>query len=380
MKKTWKVVLLFELFVLLGTLLGAHAQSSGDKGKGLGDLARGLRAEKQAQNPCPTAAPCEGFPSRNQTYPNAADDSEPRYRAEIQGLVARQAFAELDEAAESVRSSKDRLGGGVWKLYVFYQVVSAPGGDTKAPPSNWPGHLALLRNWVAASPMSSTAHVALAECYRNWAWLARGGSYADQVTEYGWKQFNAREVMARNALIDAGKLSPRCPHWYFAMLELAVDQGWDKQQAREIFESAVAFEPSYYHYYREYAYDLLPRWSGEPGEAESFAEESLRRIGGKQGAFVYFEIATVLYCMCNDAPDRPTLSWPKIQEGFAEMEENYGATTLKLNRYAMLAYLYQDWEVARNLFARVGTNWDHSVWTTRPRFDRARTWARAENP
>jgi hypothetical protein len=155
--------------------------------------------------------------------------------------------------------------------------------------------------------------------------------------------------------------------------------GWSKDQMRGLFERAVAFEPSYYIYYREYVSDLLPKWGGEPGEAEAFAEESYNRIGGRQGAFVYFEIATVLYCLCPDNP-QPTLSWPVLQEGFAEMEEQYGATLLKLNRFAMLAYLYQDREVASRILARIGDNWEPKVWVHRATFDLARSWAGHPKP
>src|SRR5262249_12720962 len=147
---------------------------------------------------------------------------------------------------------------------------------------------------------------------------------------------------AYTTLVEAEQLPAKCPHWYFVMLEVARDQGWNKERTRALFERAIAFEPSYYHYYREYAYNLLPRGNGEPGQAEAFADESYRRVGGRQGAFVYFEIASVLYCMCHDEPVKPSLSWATIKEGFADLEEHYGATTIKLNRFALLAYLYQD--------------------------------------
>jgi tetratricopeptide (TPR) repeat protein len=133
-----------------------------------------------------------------------------------------------------------------------------------------------------------------------------------------------------------------------------------------------------YHYYREFAYTLLPQWFGSEGDAEAFAEQSARRVGGGEGAFVYFEIATAIYCMCSEPPEHPTLSWPKIQEGFAVMEQRYGATMTKLNRFASLAYLYKDRKVARRALERVGENWDISAWGKRSTFDQARAWALPE--
>lgn len=127
--------------------------------------------------------------------------------------------------------------------------------------------------------------------------------------------------------------------------------------------------------YREYAVDLLPKWYGKPGEAEAFAEESNRRIGGSAGAFVYFEIATVLYCGCTDGQATPTLSWQTVQGGFKEVVERYGATPMKLNRFAVLAYLYRDREAARKTFASLGDQWEPTVWRKRETFNAARTWA-----
>ncbi len=380
MKKAWKVVLLFELGVLLSTIAGAQTASPAREEKSLGDLAREMRAKQKTQNPCPPTTPCEGFPSPSQTSRSQIEDGQRHYRAEIQALVARRAFAELDQAAESARSSKDRLGGGLWKLFVFYEVVSGSAGGTNATDRDRSERLSLLQNWVAARPQSITGRVALAELYRDYGWAERGNSYADQVTESGWKGYKTRVGQAYTTLVEAEKLSAKCPNWYFVMLEVARDQGWDKQPTHMLFERAISFEPSYYHYYREYALNLLPKWSGEPGDTEAFAEESSGRIGGRQGAFIYFEIATVLYCLGLDRPGKPTLSWSKIQQGFAEMEEKYGATMLKLNRFAYLAVLYGDREVAKRILGRVGDNWDPGVWGKREIFDGSRLWVGLRNP
>ena len=76
---------------------------------------------------------------------------------------------------------------------------------------------------------------------------------------------------AFTTLSEDADLDQKCPHWYFVMLEIARDQGWDKQLTRSLFERAIALEPAYYHSYREYANDLLPKWNGERGEAEAQA-------------------------------------------------------------------------------------------------------------
>jgi hypothetical protein len=374
--KKW---LVFVLCALLTSIATAQTQPAAQEGKRLGDVAREQDASKHLKNPCPPNMPCDEVSSLSQLSQSEQDDRERAYRAQIRALLGRRAFSELDQAADSARSSKERLGGGVWKLYVFYEVVAMAEAGNRVPGQLWLRRIALLQDWAAANPSSITARVALAYAYHGYAWAARGNGYANTVSDPAWKLFETRIAQAYSTLLEADKLPAKCPHWYLVMLLVARDMGWSKDQMRGLFERAVAFEPSYYIYYREYAMDLLPKWGGEPGEAEAFAEESYQRIGGRQGAFVYFEIATVLYCLCNDSP-QPTLSWPLLQEGFAEIEEQYGATLLKLNRFAVLAYLYQDREVANRILTRVGDNWEPKVWVHRATFDRARSWASLANP
>ena len=302
----------------------------------------------------------------------------PRKRR-LQAPTTQSAFAYLDAAADSARTSKDRVRGGPWKLYIFYDTVANPIAGEGATSAEWVQHLARLQNWVAARPQSVTPRIALAEAIRGVAWKARGGGFAGTVTDANWQQFEKEDERAHRTLVEAADLPSKCPHWYFVMLEIARDQGWNKEQTRALFERAIAFEPSYYHYYREYANNLLPKWNGEPGQAAAFADESYRRIGGRQGAFVYFEIASVLYCMCYDGPVKPTLSWPTIKEGFAEMEEHYGATRVKLNRFALLAYLYQDRDIARTTLVRMSDQWEPAVWRKLDSFNSARTWAGLPN-
>ena len=361
MKNTASLVPAFCLVLQMCMNVSAQGPDPATEGKSLADIARETRAKPRIN------------------VLAVADDSQAemkefQYEKEIQLLLARDAFTELDAAADSARVSKDRVEGGTWKLFLFYGAAANPISGGRATSAEWNQHVAKLQNWITARPRSITARVALAETYINLAWKARGGGFADTVNAVAGQQFETLIQLAQKTLVDAADLPAKCPQWYFDMMEIARDQGWSKPQMRALFERAIAFEPAYYHYYRAYATNLLPKWNGEPGEVEAFADESYRRIGGRQGAFVYFEIASVLYCTCSSPPVKPSLSWPTIQEGFAEMEDRYGATTLKLNRFAVLAYLYLDRDIARRTLERVKDQWDPSVWRSKDSFNSARNW------
>jgi hypothetical protein len=163
------------------------------------------------------------------------------------------------------------------------------------------------------------------------------------------------------------------------MQMVAIAQGWDKTQARELLEQASASEPGYYHYYREYANFLQPRWYGEEGEVEAFAEEISNRVGGQEGDFLYFEIASLLACQCD--PDKNALqnmSWPKIKLGYAALEQLYGVSDLKRNRFASMAVKAGDKPAAREALADIGDNWEKSVWVSSAKFQNAKTWSTNE--
>jgi hypothetical protein len=363
MKATYKFALMFLLVCPMSLPAAAQVSSSPNQSLTLGDLGREIRAKRQAEN---------GSPALAVTPP---DDGKASKNVEAQPLALPAGFAELDALADKARSSKERIPGGPWTLYVFYDSIVRPAEGDGATNDQWVRHIAALEKWVAARPESITARVALAEAYRLWGWKVRGGSSARSVNSDQLREYRTQVDKAFTTLTEAEKLQAKCPHWYFVMLEVARDQDWDKERTRALFERAITLEPAYYHSYREYAYYLLPKSHGAAGEAEAFAEESYERLSSPQNAIIYYEIATVIYCMCSNATDKPTLSWSKIKEGYAEVEQLYGATILKLNRFALLAYLYRDPDVAKRAFAQLGDRWDLSTWRNRDTFNVARDWA-----
>jgi hypothetical protein len=311
----------------------------------------------------------------------AADigDAEAEYKPKIAAFLVLKDYDALEREAADARTRKTRFSGGVWKLFSFYDALSDPVAGPLASDADWKFHIANLTSWGSARPESVTAQVAFAEAYIEYAFKARGSGYSNSVSEGGWKVFQERVALAASALTQAGKLKEKCPHWYDVMQQVALVQGWDKPQARKLFEEAIVFEPTYYHYYREYANYLLPKWYGEPGETEAFADEVYKRVGGQQGSFLYFEIASQVTCQCDSSDSHmENLSWPKIKEGYAALGQLYGYSSLKMNRFAHMAFEAQDKPAAQQVFVLIGTDWNHRVWASSLAFDNAKTWAESQ--
>ncbi len=336
-----------------------------------------VRDYSRGQQPSPPVA--SKRPTAQNFAQNSATDSselEGLYESHIRLLLAESNLAQLEQIAHQVRLDKSRVSGGIWKLFVFYEGVGKPPAGDKSTDAEWSAHIDDLKKWIAAYPESATARVALAQAYINYAWFARGNGYSNSVSEPGWELFGKRIALAKATLIEAAKLKEKCAYWYEAMQIVALAEGWEKQEARELFDQAAAFEPTYYHFYREYANFLLPKWYGDEGETQAFAEEVSSRLPAPDGSIVYFEIASLMACQCDQDRDSLNgLSWPRVKQGYAEIVRLYGASNLKANRFAYMSFMAGDKSSAQSAFRTIGTDWNHVVWQTAATFDSARSWA-----
>jgi Domain of unknown function (DUF4034) len=293
-----------------------------------------------------------------------------KYECAVARLLNDEEFDLLDEIASQARSSKSRFLGGKWKLSAFYKGLELP----PAADPGWPDHIRKLEDWKSHNPESVTARIAMAVAYTAYGWDARSESTADKVTEEGWRLFAERTAVAAKILKDASALKQKCPHWYAAMLQVALAQGMDPADEESLFQQAIAFEPLYDPYYRARAWFLLPIWYGEEGETEEFADKTANRIGGQEGDILYFEIAAQLACSCNAGFRVKHLSWKRIQAGQAAQQEKYGVSLVKLNWLAKMAERFSDPPVGEKANAQIGENWDEDTWKTRNKFDNFRNW------
>lgn len=293
-----------------------------------------------------------------------------RYRDAIAQLLKQEKFGDLDCVADAARAGKTRFAGGAWKLANIYEGLDSPrpGHPTH---EDWQQHLDLIERWTHTNPRSITAPIALAESYVSYAWDARGDGSSSTVSDSGWKLFGERIAKAKTILDDASAVASKCPDWYIGMQQVAQGQSWALPKTTELFKKAVTFEPAYQYYYRSYATYLLPKWSGEEGDAARFAEQSANRVGGEAGDALYFLIAEKIVCACEDA-EFAHFSWPRLQSGFAALEKQYGSSLISVNSFALMAANSSDWVVADSAFKRVGDNWDKETWLTEAWFKQNR--------
>ena len=307
-----------------------------------------------------------------------------QYMKTVATLFAGEKFAELDSMAATARTNRTRFHGGGWELHTLYVTISSPAGSGGNDTLNadWQLLEQKLKRWMAQRPDSITPRIALAGAYRLSAWQARGDGYADLVKDEAWGIFGERQRLALTVLNDAVLLKEKCPEWYTLMINTSRDQSWDPSGRKALLEQAIAFEPLYYYNYKDFAFSLQPRWGGEVGEAEEFARQIADRIGGKQGQFIYFQIAIELSCTgcAEDKTQFSRLSWKTIQQGYAALEEMYGTSPYFLNEFAHLAVRAEDRDVAIKTFLQIGNDWREDVWHSRQYFESSKGWALAPPP
>jgi len=300
------------------------------------------------------------------------------YRNAIAGLLKQEKFAELDCLADAARVGKTRFPGGTWKLRNIYIGLDSPqpGHPTQ---EDWTRHMELVQLWGQRNPNSITATIALAESYASYGWDARGDGYSNSVSESGWKLFGERMAKAKSILDENAALASKCPDWYIAMQKVAQGQSWELPQVTALFQQAVKFEPDYSYYYRIYANYLLPKWSGEEGDAARFAEDTANRVGGEAGDILYFQVAEGIVCGCQD-PEFDHFSWPRLQKGYTALEKKYGVSMFLVNSFALMASKSSDWVAADAAFKRIGDNWSEEKWTTEAWFKQNRDTAAQAAP
>lgn len=353
----------------------------------LGDIARKLKAQKSGAQPAPTntapaTAPQPSAPPAAAAVATAAPAPIPdlnpnvatdvlgldKYEAAIRQMLEQEKFAEIDRMAHEARTTKARFPGGYWKVHTIYLALAQPLAGINASEAEWTQHLAHLERWKQQFSNSITARIALAESYNNYGWKARGGDYADQVSDEGWRLLAERAQKAREILEDAKTLPEKCPEWFAAMITVARTEEWEADRLGALFQQAASFEPDYYYYYRMMADSLLPKWGGEEGDAARFAGSVADHIGGKKGDLTYYEIATTIICACDNEKGLNGMSWPRIKSGYQALTELYGTSMGHLNQMAMMAFRASEFDYSSSLFEQIGDNWDKDIWPSRANF------------
>ena len=283
-------------------------------------------------------------------------------------------FDELEQLTSALRQEKLEFYAGYSKLSMVYGYLDGPGDQ--ADDSVWKQYIVKLEKWAEAHPQSPTPLVALANTYKGWAWKARGSGYGNTVTKQGRKLFRDRLDNARRYLNAADRLPTKDPEVYHALIRVAMGLGWPKGEMEAVFNKGVAIEPNYLQLYHAKAYYLLPRWRGDPGDWEEFANAAADARGSEDGEILYMTIARSQAWSEGDEFFRHTrISYERMKRGFEASLRRYPNFVSEMNSFCYFACIAGDRATAKVLFSKIAGRWEKDVWEQKGNFVRWQNWA-----
>lgn len=294
---------------------------------------------------------------------------------EIGCSLAGEHFDALENMATLLRRHKCRYSGGGWQLGSFYTGLQKGCGTIS--PKQREVFEALLEQWKQAYPASVTPRIVQALVHSAYGWEARGGGYANTVTDEGWKVFRKELGIAENILLEAEVLNSNDPQFYATMIDICNGLNYSSQELQAFFDKAIAIDMGYFPVYYSRAWSLSRRWGGGPGELEHFAETVVTLTEEHYGTTLYAQIAASMATHLGEdefAEDH-FFDWKRIDDGYIRLAEEFPESTFYLNQHCLLACIYHQQEKAQSLFRKIGDTHERWVWRGDSGFQAWKQWA-----
>jgi hypothetical protein len=303
-------------------------------------------------------------------------------RADVENLLMKGGFDELESIAADYRSSQARMAGGFWALERVYEwtttfsdtvcACDAAGGGGKF---TFEQKRQAIELWLRAKPGSLTATIALAYLWQRYAWHGRGPGYADKTTNEQWAAFHDRAVQALGLLRSLDHKAD--PEIYLIEMELAPSADHARRKLDGLYAAATKTFPNFPDYAAVYSEFLLPRWYGAPGEAQAFIR-SLLQTPGDRGIIAYFTAARGMIKYTPGYAKFYEISgtnYANLVKSFAVRKHLFGLSNNDENALLFFAVAAGDKKSAAMLVKDIGKYWSPKIWTSESNFVNARSWA-----
>jgi len=263
--------------------------------------------------------------------PVVINTDEELIRKSIDWWLKKEDFQALEKVYQSMYGRREVFSSGRWRNVVFYNALRESfderGSEVKLK------YIEVLKRWGKQFPNSPAQMIALAEAYKDLAWEYRGGGFARTITDEGGKKFS--ENLQKSMLVaeDVIKLDPKDPYIFTVMLDDGKGLGMSKEDFSGILEMSRSLEPLFFPTYQTMAVILLPRWYGDPGELEEYAEWIANRTE-PYGDEIYARIAyRILNYIGEDFFIVHKFDWERVKRGFNKLIFEYPNSYFLLHRY-----------------------------------------------
>jgi hypothetical protein len=296
-----------------------------------------------------------------------------RLGAEVDALLHKRAFEELDRRALEYRKPDALTSDGQAELVGLYDGVSPDSPCSRGPEfdAEFEVHNKLIAEWKKHTRVPETVAIMIAHQEMVYAWGKRGSGYSYTVTPEGRRQYQEHMAIAMSMLKALGPQARKDPFWYAERLTLAVDLGWEPQRFNALFDEAVHAFPDFYAYNSAKARFYSEKWYGSRAELTAFIDEAESSPLNKQGPWIIF--ARLHYANWPvDVKDRPSPS--HMMEGFKNLLARY-PDPYNSNRFAEYACTAGNPMVLREQLALIGDKISMTVWRNEPFLNDCRKYA-----
>ena len=219
----------------------------------------------------------------------------------------------------------------------------------------------LFQNW----PNESVSWLLKGEAYIAMAWFARGGGYANTITDEGAKTFATDLAIADQSLEHAWALNSkdsRIPH---QMMKVELGQGKGRGTMELWFRRAMTINPNDYDACSSKLYYLEPKWYGSTDAMLEFGRECVTNT--MWGGRVPLILEAAHNNICNEYIDKSEQTnywsqpevWADIKSAYERFFELNPDATRYYHNYAYYAYRAADWDKLNELIPKLGpVNYD----------------------
>ena len=301
-------------------------------------------------------------------------------RPDLEALLMKGAFDDLETIANEYRASHARMKGGYWALSNFYQALVGFAGDTcgcgrDGSDIPFDAKRQAVEHWLEGRPHSLTATIALASLWAKYASVGRGAAYAQDTSADQWRDYRSRLAHGQDILAT---LDPKADPTIYILEIAAISLNADpRAKLDELYAKAIQAFPDFPGYAVARYENLQPRWYGAPGESQAFAQSLLTQPGGETGLIDYFDVAASFLQFERNYPvvfDKSGLSYPMLVKAFAARAASVGVTNYDLNVMMFYAVTAQDKKTAALLTKKIGDRWQTGVWSEKTYYDAAVSW------
>lgn len=264
-------------------------------------------------------------------------------------------YADLEKLLASYRSTEQFDPSGYGLIFGIYANLSGPSIKCRAPratPEVLAARRALFDAWVRAQPNSPSLLIALGNHQVFSAWQMRGNGTASTVSTQQFEQLKQNMELARKTL-ERVKPSDRDAGWYYAMLNVGLEQHFSPAKYDALYQQAVKRYPRYHELVSTAMDYYQPYWHGSDEEHAAFVERAVKRTRAAMGEAMYTRLH--YQHLQPDMYTDGTTNWLRMKSGMRRIVKDFPSTE-NFNRFARQACAAQDEQAMKTAFALAGEN------------------------